>query len=110
MANLCITSLIFLSFLPIICLSFSPENPTDRRILVLLDDFALKSSHSIFFKALQNRRFELDFKLADDRQINLQRYGQYMYDGLAYIRRILNVLEDRWIWLMCWTLLIRVMI
>ncbi|THG09824.1 hypothetical protein TEA_005451 [Camellia sinensis var. sinensis] len=83
MANLCITSLIFLSFLPIICLSFSPENPTDRRILVLLDDFALKSSHSIFFKALQNRGFELDFKLADDRQINLQRYGQYMYDGLV---------------------------
>ncbi|CAL5324762.1 unnamed protein product [Camellia sinensis] len=83
MANLCITSLIFLSCLPIICLSFSPENPTDRRILVLLDDFALKSSHSIFFKALQNRGFELDFKLADDRQINLQRYGQYMYDGLV---------------------------
>ncbi|XP_022012664.2 dolichyl-diphosphooligosaccharide--protein glycosyltransferase 48 kDa subunit [Helianthus annuus] len=62
--------------------SFSTENPTDRRILVLLDDLALKSSHSIFFNSLQSRGFELDFKLSDDPKIALQRYGQYLYDGL----------------------------
>ncbi|GMH02745.1 hypothetical protein Nepgr_004584 [Nepenthes gracilis] len=62
--------------------SFSPENPTDRRILVLLDDFAVKSSHSLYFKALKSRGYELDFKLADDPKIALQRYGQYLYDGL----------------------------
>ncbi|KAL6954548.1 Dolichyl-diphosphooligosaccharide--protein glycosyltransferase 48 kDa subunit [Sarracenia purpurea var. burkii] len=83
MANLPIHFLTILSLLPIICLSFSPENPTNRRILVLLDDLAFKSSHSIFFKSLQTRGFELDFKLADDRQITLQRYGQYLYDGLV---------------------------
>lgn len=68
--------------LPQLCISFSPENPTDRRILVLIDDFAIKSSHSLFFKSLQTRGFELDFKLADDPKIGLQRYGQYLYDAL----------------------------
>lgn len=70
-------------FLPFLCNSFSPETPTDRRILVLLDDLALKSSHSLFFKSLQSRGFDLDFKLADDPKISLQRYGQYLYDALV---------------------------
>ncbi|XP_057964207.1 dolichyl-diphosphooligosaccharide--protein glycosyltransferase 48 kDa subunit isoform X2 [Malania oleifera] len=73
-------ALLFL--LPILCRSFSPENPGNRRVLVLVDDFAIKSSHSIFFRSLQTRGFELDFKLADDPKISLQRYGQYSYEGL----------------------------
>ncbi|VFQ72151.1 unnamed protein product [Cuscuta campestris] len=64
------------------CSGFSPEDPTSRQVLVLLDDFALKSSHSLYFKALQNRGYNLDFKLADDPKIALQRYGQYLYDAL----------------------------
>ncbi|KNA21582.1 hypothetical protein SOVF_041860 [Spinacia oleracea] len=63
-------------------LSFSPENPTNRRILVLLDDFAIKSSHSLFFDSLRSRGYQLEFKLADDSQLALQRYGQFLYDGL----------------------------
>lgn len=73
----------FLVLIPILCSSFSPEKPSDRRILVLLDDFALKSSHSLFFNSLQSRGFDLDFKLADDPKIALQRYGQYLYDALV---------------------------
>lgn len=75
-------SIALISFLPLMCNSFSPENPTDRRILVLLDDVGIKSSHSLYFKSLQNHGFELDFKLADDPKIALQRYGQYLYDAL----------------------------
>ncbi|CAA2960930.1 dolichyl-diphosphooligosaccharide--protein glycosyltransferase 48 kDa subunit-like [Olea europaea var. sylvestris] len=71
-----------LSLLPLLTVSFSPDHPTDRRILVLLDDLALKSSHSIFFTSLQFRGFDLDFKLADDPSIAVKRYGQYLYDGL----------------------------
>ncbi|CAI9110714.1 OLC1v1010783C1 [Oldenlandia corymbosa var. corymbosa] len=86
MRNLVLLNLIgcisFVALLPWSTLSFSPENPTDRRILVLLDDVSLKSSHSIFFNALQSRGFDLDFKLADDPKLALQRYGQYLYDGL----------------------------
>ncbi|KAL3538944.1 hypothetical protein ACH5RR_002310 [Cinchona calisaya] len=73
---------IAIPFLAVLCDSFSPENPTDRRILVLVDDFAIKSSHSLYFKSLQSRGFEVEFKLADDPKIALQRYGQYLYDAL----------------------------
>ncbi|CAK7339518.1 unnamed protein product [Dovyalis caffra] len=68
--------------LPVLSLSFSPDSPTDRRLLVLLDDLSLKSSHSIFFNSLKSRGFDLDFKLADDPKLALQRYGQYLYDAL----------------------------
>lgn len=71
-----------IALLPLLCYAFSPENPTDRKVLVLLDDFAIKSSHSLFFKSLQSRGFNLDFKLADDPKISLQRYGHYFYDAL----------------------------
>ncbi|PIN02319.1 Oligosaccharyltransferase, beta subunit [Handroanthus impetiginosus] len=73
--------LISLPLFAILCSSFSEENPTDRRVLVLLDDFAIKSSHSLFFNSLESRGFDLDFKLADDPKLALQRYGQYLYDA-----------------------------
>ncbi|KAL5557235.1 hypothetical protein UlMin_039471 [Ulmus minor] len=72
-----------ISLLPFLCDSFSPENPTDRRLLVLLDDLSLKSSHSIFLQSLQSRGFDLDFKLSGDSKLSLQRYGRYLYDGLV---------------------------
>lgn len=77
-------ALAILSFLLLAVLgnAFSPENPTDRKILVLLDDLSIKSSHSLYFQSLQTRGFDLDFKLADDPKIALQRYGQYLYDAL----------------------------
>ncbi|XP_050234948.1 dolichyl-diphosphooligosaccharide--protein glycosyltransferase 48 kDa subunit-like [Mercurialis annua] len=71
-----------LQFLPFLCNSFNPDSPNDRRVLVLLDDFALKSSHSLYFNSLKSRGFNLDFKLADDPKISLRRYGKYHYDAL----------------------------
>ncbi|KAK6136805.1 hypothetical protein DH2020_029453 [Rehmannia glutinosa] len=76
------TLLISFHLFAILCASFSEENPTDRRVLVLLDDFAIKSSHSLFFKSLETRGFDLDFKLADDPKLALQRYGKYLYDAV----------------------------
>ncbi|GFP84430.1 dolichyl-diphosphooligosaccharide--protein glycosyltransferase 48 kDa subunit [Phtheirospermum japonicum] len=80
--SLAIFFVILISVLPLHTLSFSPDRPTDRQILVLLDDLSLKSSHSIFFATLQSRDFNLDFKLADDPSIAVKRYGQYLYDGI----------------------------
>ncbi|XP_057814963.2 dolichyl-diphosphooligosaccharide--protein glycosyltransferase 48 kDa subunit [Cryptomeria japonica] len=77
---LLITALLLFS--PMISLAFSPETPTDQRLLVLLDDLAIKSSHSLFFKSLTDRGYQLDFKLAHDPKLALQRYGEYLYDGL----------------------------
>ncbi|OMO84252.1 Dolichyl-diphosphooligosaccharide--protein glycosyltransferase subunit WBP1 [Corchorus olitorius] len=71
-----------ISFFPLLCFSFNEGAPTDRRVLVLLDDYSLKSSHSIFFNSLKSRGFNLDFKLADDPTLALKRYGQFLYDAL----------------------------
>ncbi|KAK4477705.1 hypothetical protein RD792_016956 [Penstemon davidsonii] len=71
-----------ISILPLLTFSFNPDEPTNRQILVLLDDLSLRSSHSIFFSSLQSRGFNLDFKLAQDPAISVKRYGQYLYDGL----------------------------
>ena len=75
-------ALISVFLLPLLSFSFSVDNPTDRRVLVLLDDLSLKSSHSIFFNTLKSRGFDLYFKLAEDLKLALQRYGQYLYVGL----------------------------
>ncbi|KAG8100320.1 hypothetical protein GUJ93_ZPchr0013g36859 [Zizania palustris] len=57
--------------------------PRGRRLLVLVDDLAVRSSHSAFFGSLQARGLDLDFRLADDPKLSLHRYGQYLYDGLV---------------------------
>ncbi|KAL2905608.1 Dolichyl-diphosphooligosaccharide--protein glycosyltransferase 48 kDa subunit [Bienertia sinuspersici] len=84
MAKLSLSLFYFTVFSLLLSLStsFDPENPSVRRILVIFDDASLKSSHSIFFNSLQSRGYNLDFKLSDDRNIALQRYGRYLYDSL----------------------------
>ncbi|XP_020578404.1 dolichyl-diphosphooligosaccharide--protein glycosyltransferase 48 kDa subunit isoform X2 [Phalaenopsis equestris] len=83
MAKMVFHLLFVLLLLPLVCESFSAENPTNRRLLVLVDDLAIRSSHSLFFKSLESRGFILEFRLADDPKISLQRYGHYLYDGLV---------------------------
>ncbi|KAL3206910.1 hypothetical protein MRX96_039861 [Rhipicephalus microplus] len=50
--------------------------------LVLLDNLAIKETHSIFFKSLQDRGFKLTFKSADDPSLSLKKYGEYLYKHL----------------------------
>lgn len=83
MAKLLLYLTLATSLIPLFSVAFSPENPTDRRVLVLVDDFTIKSSHSLYFGSLTSRGFQLEFKLADDPNIGLQRYGQYLYDALV---------------------------
>ncbi|KAL9273430.1 Dolichyl-diphosphooligosaccharide--protein glycosyltransferase 48 kDa subunit-like protein [Drosera capensis] len=84
MANLLpLLTLISLHFLlPHHTLAFSPDTPTARRILVLVDDLAIRSTHALYFKSLTSRNYDLEFRLADDPKLALQRYEQYLYDGL----------------------------
>ncbi|KAL5704852.1 Dolichyl-diphosphooligosaccharide--protein glycosyltransferase 48 kDa subunit [Ranunculus cassubicifolius] len=77
-----ISTLLLLLLLPSISTSLSLDPQTSPQILILLDGFTTKSSHSLFFNSLQSRGFNLDFKLADNPQLTLQRYGKYLYDGL----------------------------
>ncbi|XP_077284545.1 dolichyl-diphosphooligosaccharide--protein glycosyltransferase non-catalytic subunit Ost48 [Arctopsyche grandis] len=50
--------------------------------LVLLDNLAIRETHSIFFKSLQDRGYTLTFKLADDQNLVLAKYGEYLYKHL----------------------------
>ncbi|UYV71639.1 DDOST [Cordylochernes scorpioides] len=50
--------------------------------LVLLDNLAIKETHSIFFKSLQDRGFKLIYKAADDPNLTLMKYGEYLYQHL----------------------------
>jgi oligosaccharyltransferase complex subunit beta len=73
----------FVSLLALEAVEGLEEEPGGRRLLVLLDDLAVRSSHSAFFDSLQARGFDLEFRLADDPKLSLHRYGQYLYDGLV---------------------------
>ncbi|KAI5071585.1 hypothetical protein GOP47_0013836 [Adiantum capillus-veneris] len=64
------------------CLSLSPLRSPHPRILVLLDDLALKSSHSSFFSSLSDRGYILDYKRASDPSLALKKFGEYFFDGL----------------------------
>merc|ERR1711935_581435 len=70
--------------LALICVSMSAitcvENP---RVLVLLDNLAIKESHSTFFKILSDMGFSLTYKTADDSSIVLKKYGAFLYDHLV---------------------------
>ncbi|KAK4875718.1 hypothetical protein RN001_012140 [Aquatica leii] len=50
--------------------------------LVLLDNQVIKETHSIFFKSLQDRGYQLTYKIADDSSLHLSKYGEYLYDNL----------------------------
>ncbi|XP_033642306.1 dolichyl-diphosphooligosaccharide--protein glycosyltransferase 48 kDa subunit-like [Asterias rubens] len=53
------------------------------KTLVLLDSMATKETHSIFFRSLQDRGFDLTFKTADDPGLKLANYGEYIYQHLV---------------------------
>ncbi|XP_002043988.2 dolichyl-diphosphooligosaccharide--protein glycosyltransferase 48 kDa subunit [Drosophila sechellia] len=55
---------------------------TDANTLVLLDNLAIRETHSIFFKSLQDRGFRLTYKLADDSSLLLSKYGEYLYKNV----------------------------
>lgn len=74
---------LFLTSLPFLSIAFSEDNPTSQKLLVVLDDWSLKASHSIFFKSLTGRGYDLDFRLSTDESITLQKYGVFLYDGLV---------------------------
>ncbi|XP_058125793.1 dolichyl-diphosphooligosaccharide--protein glycosyltransferase 48 kDa subunit [Anopheles ziemanni] len=50
--------------------------------LVLLDNLAIRETHSLFFKSLQERGYKLTYKLADDSSLVLSKYGEFLYRHL----------------------------
>lgn len=53
-----------------------------EKTLVLLENTAVKETHSIFFGKLKDAGFELTFKTADDASLALTKYGDYLFKHL----------------------------
>lgn len=53
------------------------------KTLVLLENFSIKETHSVFFEDLKSRGHTLVFKSADDPALALSKYGEYLYENLV---------------------------
>lgn len=53
-----------------------------KRLLVLLDTLGIRETHSTFFKSLKDRGFQITYKTADDSELALSKYNEYLYDHL----------------------------
>ncbi|KAI0219947.1 Dolichyl-diphosphooligosaccharide--protein glycosyltransferase 48 kDa subunit [Lamellibrachia satsuma] len=70
-------ALVFLLAGVLICLSAVNAG---GKMLVLLDNWAIKETHSIFFRSLKSRGFDITFKKADDSTLALMKYGEFLYE------------------------------
>ena len=50
-----------------------------KRLLALLDSFGIRETHSIFFKSLKDRGFQITYKTAYDSDLALTKYNEYIY-------------------------------
>lgn len=55
-------------------------NNKTNKALVLLDDWLLIQSHSLFWNQIKHLNYELEFKTIDDSNIKLDYYGEKLYD------------------------------
>ncbi|ELU08378.1 hypothetical protein CAPTEDRAFT_181863 [Capitella teleta] len=53
-----------------------------QKTLVLVDNWSIRETHSIFFRSLRDSGFDLTFKQADDGSLALVKYGEHLYDNL----------------------------
>lgn len=53
-----------------------------KKTLVLLENLSIRETHSVFFSDLKSRGYHLTFKMADDANLALSKYGEYLYDNL----------------------------
>ena len=51
-----------------------------KRVLALLDNYGVRDTHSTFFKSLRDRGFQVTFKAADDSDLALSKYNEYIFD------------------------------
>uniref|UniRef100_F6PZY0 Dolichyl-diphosphooligosaccharide--protein glycosyltransferase 48 kDa subunit n=1 Tax=Xenopus tropicalis TaxID=8364 RepID=F6PZY0_XENTR len=64
------------------CLLLGSGLRAGPRTLVLLENINLRETHSLFFRSLSDRGFDLSFRTADDPSLSLIKYGEFLYDNL----------------------------
>ncbi|OXA58483.1 dolichyl-diphosphooligosaccharide--protein glycosyltransferase 48 kDa subunit [Folsomia candida] len=58
------------------------NSSANKNTLVLLDNLAIKETHSMFFRKLQDSGYQLTFKMADDAGLSLKKYGMWLYQNV----------------------------
>lgn len=68
------------------------EGPFGKRVLVLLESSELKTTHSIFWRSLEERGYELTFE-GTASSTALRKYGDWQYDNLILFAPSVDELE-----------------
>jgi len=55
----------------------------EKRILALLENLAVKETHSIFFSNLNRHGFSITYKVADDSTLQIKKFGEFVYDHIV---------------------------
>lgn len=53
-----------------------------KRVLALLDDTALKSTHSLFFNSLSSRDYQVTYSAANAPDLAIKDWDVYLYDKI----------------------------
>lgn len=56
------------------------ESILKPKVLVLLDNYGLVDTHSIFFSDLKRAGYELDIKMVNTNTYRIKEFGEYLYD------------------------------
>ena len=55
-----------------------------KKTLVLLDDWHNVEINSLFWGQISQMGYEIEFKMANDRDIKLTNYGEYIYENIIF--------------------------
>ena len=55
-----------------------------KKTLILLDDWNNIETNSLLWKQIINMGYEIDFKMAFDKEIKLTNFGEYLYDNIIF--------------------------
>ena len=55
-----------------------------KKTLVLLDDWHNVATNSVFWNQIKKVGYEIDFKMANDKEIKLTNYGEYIYENIVF--------------------------
>lgn len=58
-------------------------NKTTSKVLVVLDDWSIVETHSLFWGQLKNINYDIDFVMVDDPKIKLDYYGERLYHSIV---------------------------
>jgi len=62
--------------------SANEEGPSGKKVLAILDDLRIKSTHSTFFRNIEDRGYQITYHAATDKSVPFQKYGEFLYNHL----------------------------